>query len=336
MLEAFGVLEMNEELLVLDNVKKYFVTGSFGSRRVVKAVDGVSLNVRRGETLGLVGESGSGKSTLGRVALRIYKPTEGKVIFSGVDITDLPERKLRPLRRKMQLIPQDPYASFNPVQTIGSAVAEPLIVHKIVSSEREARDKVLAILEQVGLIPPEDFYDRRPYNLSGGQLQRAAIARAMILEPVFVVADEPTSSLDVSIRANILNLLKEFKEKLGQGLIFITHDLTLASLVADTLAVMYLGKIVEYGPAEKVIKKPMHPYTAALINAVPKIRASLTNLPKVELKGEIPDPSKPPKACRLHPRCPFAKEICRREEPKLIEVEKNHFVACHNPIKYDH
>ena len=324
---------MNEELLILDNVKKYFITGSFGSRKLIKAVDGVSLKVRRGETLGLVGESGSGKSTLGRVALRIYRPTAGRVIFEGKDITDLPEKKIRPLRRRMQLIPQDPYASFNPVQTIGSAIAEPLIVHGLASDEREARDKVLSMLEQVGLVPPEEFYERRPYHLSGGQLQRAAIARAMILEPVFIVADEPTSSLDVSIRANILNLLKEFKEKLGQGVIFITHDLALASLIADRIAVMYLGKVVEYGPTDAVIRRPLHPYTAALIGAVPRIRSKHSEI-KVELKGEIPDPSNPPSGCRLHPRCPFADSVCKEKDPPLVEVEKDHFVACHHPLSH--
>ncbi len=317
---------MGTILQVID-VKKYFEVGGLGFKKIVKAVDGVSFTLKRGETLGLVGESGSGKTTLGRLVLRLYSPTAGKIVFNGEDITNLPEHRLRPLRRKMQLIPQDPYASFNPLQTIGEALSEPLIVHRIADKD-EAKEKVLKMLERIGLIPPEDFYNRKPYQLSGGQLQRAAIARAMLLEPILIVADEPTSSLDVSIRASILELLKEFKEKYNQAMIFITHDLATAKLVSDNIAVMYLGKIVEYGPTDKVLIKPLHPYTAALLTAIPKIRKE-KELRKVVLKGEIPDPSNPPRGCRLHPRCPFARDECRNKEPELKEVEKEHWAACH-------
>ncbi len=322
---------MGQPLLVVENVKKYFEVGGLGVKRIVRAVDGVSFTLSRGETLGLVGESGSGKTTLGRLVLRLYKPTSGRIIFDGVDITDLPESKLRPMRRRMQLVPQDPYASFNPLQTIGDALTEPLIVHKLASRD-EAVDKVLKMLERVGLVPAEDFYRRRPYQLSGGQLQRAAIARAMLLEPVLVVADEPTSSLDVSIRASILELLKEFKERYKQAMIFITHDLATAKLVSDKIAVMYLGKIVEYGPADRVLSRPLHPYTAALLTAIPRIKPRRETV-NIVLKGEIPDPSKPPSGCRLHPRCPLALPKCPLEDPRLVELEKDHWVACHNPLK---
>ncbi len=316
-----------EPVLKAEEVAKYFEVKAYGRKKVVKAVDGVSVEVREGETLGLVGESGSGKSTLGRVVLRVYRPTRGRVIFKGRDITDVPESKLRPLRREMQMVPQDPYASFNPLIPVGEALTEPLVIHGVATRE-EAREAILRMFERVGLTPPEEYFNRRPHQFSGGQLQRIAIARAMLLQPKLVVADEPTSSLDVSIRASILQLLKDFQERFKQAVIFITHDLALAKLVSDRIAVMYLGKIVEEGPTEEIFRNTEHPYTLALLTAIPTLD-DYEPRKKVLLKGEIPDPSKVPKGCRLHPRCPYAEERCRREEPSLVEVKPGHKVACH-------
>lgn len=304
----------------------YFQTGRLGLKRVVKAVDNIDIRVSRGEVLGLVGESGSGKSTLGRVLLRIYRPTSGRIIFDGMDITEVPEPRLRSLRRRMQLIPQDPYASFNPLRSIGDALIEPLVEHGIFTPG-EARREVVSMLERMGIVPAEEYLGRKPYQFSGGQLQRVAIARAMLLKPDFIVADEPTSSLDVSIRSSILRLLKEYKDQLNQGLVFITHDLALARLISDNIAIMYLGKIVEYGSVEEVLSEPAHPYTAALITAIPKLEEYRVEKPVI-LKGEIPDPSSIPTGCRLRPRCPLARSECSELGENLIKISENHYTAC--------
>jgi len=325
--------ELANEILKLIDVRKWFpVQKGFLERLLareklfVKAVDGVTLTVWRGETLALVGESGCGKTTLGRLIVRLIEPTSGKIIFDGVDITDLEGEELRKLRRRMQIIFQDPYASLNPRMPIGEQVAHPLKIHGLASGE-EAKEKVLKTLEQVGLSPPEKFYAAYPRMLSGGQRQRVAIARAIILRPELVVADEPVSMIDVSLRASILDLMLKLKQDLNLTYIFITHDLAVAKYIADTIAVMYLGKIVEYGPSERIFENPLHPYTKALLASIPVPRP-LRESREIELRGEVPNPINPPPGCRFHPRCPVAMDICRREEPRLREVESGHYVAC--------
>jgi len=313
-------------IVELVDVVMDFEIGVFGRKRRVRAVDHVSLKVNKGEIYGLVGESGSGKSTLGRVSLRLYEPIMGRVLFENRDITKLSERILRPLRREMQLIPQDPYGAINPIQRIGEALIEPLLIHFEISRD-EALEQAHKALEEVGLVPPEDFMNRRPRELSGGQLQRAVIARAMILKPKYIVADEPTSNLDASIRTSIIKLLLDFKEKYNQSLLFITHDIALLSLIASRIGVMYLAQLVEEGLVEQVVKDPLHPYTKALLSAIPLVSSQL-GFEKIYLKGEIGDPANPPRGCRLHPRCPFIREECKTREPPLVEVEKGRLVKC--------
>lgn len=324
-------------LLKVENLKKYFPvkrgileTLRKEPQKYVKAVDGISFEVQKGETLALIGESGCGKTTAGRVILRLIEPTDGKIIFDGVDITTLNYDALRPYRRRMQMIFQDPYASLSPRMKIGDAIAHPLLIHNLATKE-EAKEMALKMLRRVGLTPEDEFYERYPHHLSGGQRQRVVIARAMILRPEFVIADEAVSMIDVSMRASILELLESFKEEYNLSMLFITHDIAVAKLIADRIAVMYLGKIVEIGPTQEVLNSPVHPYTLALIQAVPSLRKR-EKRKQIEITGEVPNAVNPPSGCRFHPRCPFMTEECRTKEPELIKINKGHYVACHHPL----
>ncbi|MEB3765208.1 MAG: ABC transporter ATP-binding protein [Desulfurococcales archaeon] len=316
-------------LLEVKDLKKYFEVKRKGEKKILKAVDGVSFSLRRGEILSLVGESGSGKTTVGRLVTRLYTPTSGKIIFDGIDITYMPEKQLRPLRKRFQMIFQDPYASLNPRMKIGRAIAEPLVVHGIMDWEK-ARKRALELLERVGLTPAKDFYERLPSQLSGGQRQRAVIARAIALEPELVVADEAVSMVDVSMRASILELLDQLRREMNTAIIFITHDLAVAKLISDRIAVMYVGKIVEEGPADEVLSNPRHPYTRALITSVPSIKRKIRK--RFPIIGDIADPTNVPPGCRYHPRCPIVKRTCKEKEPDLKEIAPGHKVACHYPI----
>ena len=327
---------MSETLLKVENLKKWFPLKlgffrSLVSKKLlyVRAVDGISFDIKNEEIFGLAGESGSGKTTTGRCILRLIEPTEGRIIFEGRDIAKLTPDEMKSFRRHMQIIFQDPYESLNPRMTVEDIIAEPLRVLRIANSEDEVIAKVKEILTKVGLTPPEEFMFRYPHELSGGQRQRVAIARAFVINPKFVVADEPVSMLDVSIRAEILKLMLSLTKEYRSSFLYITHDLALAKHLCNRIAIMYLGKIMEMGTTEQVIDSPLHPYTKALIAAVP-IPDPTARRSEVVIKGEIPSPVNPPSGCRFHTRCPsVVGEICRKEEPKLIEIEKGHFVACH-------
>jgi oligopeptide/dipeptide ABC transporter ATP-binding protein len=319
---------MSQFVLAVDDLVKHFAAtrSAFGTPlTTVKAVDGVSFTLRPGETLALVGESGCGKSTVGRLVMRLIDPTAGRIVLGGEDVTSLSERDFRSFRRRVQLIFQDPFASLNPRMTIGQILSEPLMLHDIVpASERKRR--VADLLEMVGLQP---FYaGRYPHEFSGGQRQRIVIARALAVEPKIVICDEPVSALDVSIRAQILNLLKELQARLGLAYIFISHDLSVVKHIADRIAVMYLGRIIETGPADEIFADPRHPYTRALLSAIPVASPNARRERRI-LEGDVPSPINPPAGCHLHPRCPYAGELSRTQRPPLDDDGHGHATACH-------
>ncbi|NWF86249.1 ABC transporter ATP-binding protein [Candidatus Bathyarchaeota archaeon] len=326
---------MADALVEVENLKKLFPVrmGFFRtlvSRKqlFVHAVDGISFKVKKSEIFALAGESGSGKTTTGRLLLRLIQPTEGKIIFEGRDISFIPEREMKSLRRKLQVVFQDPYESLNPRMIVETIVAEPLRVQGV-HNPKEVSEKVVRALENVELIPADEFLFRYPHELSGGQRQRVAVARALVLDPEFIVADEPVSMLDVSIRAEILNLMVNLQEKFSTTFLYITHDLALARHICNSIAVMYLGKIMEMGTVDEVILEPLHPYTRALVVAVPVPDPTMARS-EVVIKGEIPSPVNPPSGCRFHTRCPsYIGDICRTKEPSLIHVGGTRFVACH-------
>ena len=295
----------------------------------VHAVDDVSFKILRGEIFGLVGESGCGKTTTGRLLLRLIEPTAGEILFNDVDVTSInSEREMKALRRKMQIIFQDPYESLSPRMSVLDIVAEPLRIQKVTESEDELMERVVGALEELDLTPPEEFMYRFPHELSGGQRQRVAIARAFVLKPEFLVADEPVSMLDASIRTEVLRLLLGLLEKFHSSFLYITHDVALARYMCNRMGVMYLGKIVEKGLTEKVIHEPLHPYTEALIAAVPVPDPTARRI-EVVIKGEVPSAINIPTGCRFHTRCPYGWDTCRKEEPPLVEIEKGRYVACH-------
>ncbi|MGB2851503.1 MAG: dipeptide ABC transporter ATP-binding protein [Solirubrobacterales bacterium] len=324
----------SEPLLELTGVEKHFPikSGILIDRQVgaVRAVDGVSFSIAKGETLGLVGESGCGKSTLARAILQLVRPTAGSVRFKGTELTELDRKGLRPLRRQMQMVFQDPQASLNPRKRVGQIVGSPLKLHKVAAGA-ELKRQVIDLLERVGL--GAEHYNRYPHEFSGGQRQRIGIARALALSPALIVADEPVSALDVSIQAQIINLLKDIQDEFGLAYLFVAHDLGVVRHVSDRIAVMYLGKIVEIGPSAEVCANPIHPYTLSLLSAVP-IPDPRENARRAQiiLEGDVPSPANPPEACRFHTRCSYATSVCSETEPPLIDYGDGHFAACHHPL----
>ncbi len=323
-------MKNSEPILQVEQLKKYFPIKAGVFRKVVafvKAVDGVNFQVKRGETFGIVGESGCGKSTLGMTLLKLYPPTSGKVIFENQDVFSLSDSELRKLRRNIQMIFQDPFSSLNPRMTVGAIIEEGLSTHHT-GSAKERKKMVESLVEKVGL--SKDILKRYPHEFSGGQRQRIGIARALALKPKLVIADEAVSALDVSIRSQIINLLKDLKEEFSLTYIFISHDLAVVKYICDRIMVMYLGKAVEIAPKEALFENPLHPYTMSLISAVPvpdpdyKVR-------RIILKGDVPSPINPPSGCRFHTRCPVSQPLCASQEPDLLEIQPDHWVACHFP-----
>jgi oligopeptide/dipeptide ABC transporter ATP-binding protein len=316
-----------DKLIEVNNLKKYFYQGGgpFKKKDAIKAVDDVSFFIKRNEILGLVGESGCGKTTCGKLILRLMNPTAGTIFFDGQDITHIKQRQMTKIRKKMMIIYQDPYGSLDPRMTIGTAIAEPIEVHKLAATKEEKENKIIELMEKVGLNP--DQLNRYPHEFSGGQRQRIGIARALATNPIFIVADEPVSALDVSIQAQIINLLKDLQKDFGLTLLFITHDLSVIKHTSDRIAVMYAGKLVELALKKDLFCEPLHPYTQALLSAIPVPDPDhrTTHIP---LRGEVPSLLHPPAGCRFHPRCSKATSECSKCEPELREVKKDHFIAC--------
>ena len=318
---------MSHELLDVRDLKKYYpVTAGFLSRHIgdIKAVDGVSFHVREHEILGLVGESGCGKSTLGRTILRLEEPTSGEVLHRGTDIAKLGKRELRELRKEMQIILQDPDASLDPRMTVGDSICEPLTIHNI-GDEKERTERVAELMEQVGLEAAQATH--HPHEFSGGQKQRVGIARALAINPKLIIADEPVSALDVSIQAQILNLMMDIQQEFGLAYLFIAHDLSVIKHMAHRVAVMYLGKIAELASKPELFQNPLHPYTEALLSAVPSVKPK--GKERILLHGDVPSPLNPPPGCHFHPRCHRVLPVCRTKEPVLSQISDGHFVSCH-------
>jgi peptide/nickel transport system ATP-binding protein len=325
-----------EELVSVENIRKHFPvqTGliaslvNHGNIPCVKAVDGVSFTIRRGEVFGLAGESGSGKSTIGRLVLRLYESTSGRVVFDGIDLHSLSDEEMRHMRSRMQIVFQDPLASLNPRMTLGQAIEHPARIHMSELTALERRTRVLDILHAVGMNPPESFYDLYPHQISGGQRQRIVLARALITHPELIVADEPIAMADVSVRSILLDLMMKMKAEFDLTYLFITHDLATAKYICDRIGVLYLGKMCELGDVRDMYTYPLHPYTQALMAAVP-VPDPLKRRTQKMPEGEIPNPINPPSGCHFHPRCPMAKEVCSKEEPIMRELRPGHLVACH-------
>ena len=320
---------MNATLIEVKNLKKYFATKNFfgGNKHVVKAVDDVSFTIRKGETFGLVGESGCGKSTLGRTIIRMYDVTNGDILFDGTNIARLEKKQLGVYHRKMQIIFQDPYSALNPSMNVGEIINEPLLLDKEMSS-KDRENKIVSLLEKVGM--KKDDMERFPYEFSGGQRQRIGIARALSTNPEFILCDEPISALDVSIQAQVVNLLEDFQQEIGVPYLFVAHDLSMVRHISHRIGVMYLGNLVEMGDCDDVYDHPLHPYTQALLSAIPiadpqRARSST----RQTIGGNIPSPMDVPSGCRFHTRCPYAKPICSEVAPESKECEKGHFTSCH-------